>query len=168
MSAVTTELERRIEVFLYREARLLELNRFDEWLALVAPEVRYWMPVREVLSNPAEETEMEDGFALYDDDKRSLELRTLRVQTGIAHAEAPITITQRLITNVVVEATDKADEYAVSSNFMIYQERRGRHCSTYYGRREDRIRASGDGFLIAARRIDLAQSILPATISIFF
>ena len=168
MSAVTTELERRIEVFLYREARLLELNRFDEWLALIAPDIRYWMPVREVLASVADEAELQDAFALYDDDKRSLELRAIRLQTGIAHAEAPISVTQRLITNVVVEACARRDEYTVSSNFMIYQERRGRHGSTYYGRREDRIRIEGNGFLIAARRILLAQSILPATISIFF
>jgi 3-phenylpropionate/cinnamic acid dioxygenase small subunit len=31
--------------FVYHEARLLDEQRFDEWLALFAADGRYWMPL---------------------------------------------------------------------------------------------------------------------------
>ena len=35
-----------IAQFLYSEAELLDERRYDEWLALVADDIRYWMPMR--------------------------------------------------------------------------------------------------------------------------
>jgi len=32
--------------FLYAEAEILDERRYDEWLALLADDVRYWMPMR--------------------------------------------------------------------------------------------------------------------------
>src|SRR5204862_6804952 len=37
---------REVEQFLYREARLLDERRFDEWLDLFTEDVRYWMGAR--------------------------------------------------------------------------------------------------------------------------
>lgn len=165
--ATPAELQFEVESFLYAEARLLEQNRFDEWLALFADNARYVMPVREQIEAGAAGKVSADTFALFDDDKNSLSLRATRIQTGIAHAEAPNTVTQRLITNVMVRP-DGADALTVSSNFMVYQERRGRHGSTFFGRREDVLRRANGSLQIASRKIDLAQAILPTTISIFF
>jgi len=39
-------LKQEIEDFLYCEADLLDERRYDEWLALLAEDVRYWMPMR--------------------------------------------------------------------------------------------------------------------------
>jgi len=39
-------LHQEIEEFLYREADLLDERRYEDWLALVAEDVRYWMPMR--------------------------------------------------------------------------------------------------------------------------
>ena len=153
------------ESFLYREARLLEQNRLEEWLALFTDDARYWMPVREQIESRKAAPDASDGFALFDDDKKSLTLRVARIMTGAAHAEAPVSVTQRLITNVLVGP--KGDELEVSSNFMVYQERRGRHGVTFFGRREDVLRREAASFRIARRKIELAQTILPATLSIF-
>jgi len=168
MAATSAELQFEVESFLYAEARLLEQNRFDEWLELFTDDVRYVMPVREHVEAGAGGTAMPDTFALYDDDKRSLRLRATRIQTGIAHAEAPNTVTQRLVTNVMIAPEAKDGDLPTSSNFMVYQERRGRHGSTFFGRREDMLRRVDGKLKIAARKIELAQTILPTTISIFF
>src|SRR5205085_356998 len=37
---------REVEQFLYREARLLDERRFNEWLDLFTDDVRYWMGAR--------------------------------------------------------------------------------------------------------------------------
>ena len=39
-------LKQEIEEFLYLEADLLDERRYEDWLALVADDVRYWMPMR--------------------------------------------------------------------------------------------------------------------------
>src|ERR1700732_723285 len=39
-------LKQEIEDFLYREADLLDERHYDEWLALLTEDVRYWMPMR--------------------------------------------------------------------------------------------------------------------------
>jgi len=166
--AVSPELFRDVEAFLYREARMLEDNRFDDWLQCFADDVRYWMPIQESTdgsSGPANES---DTFALFDDDKKSLELRVLRIKTGDAHAEVPPSTTQRLVTNITIEPAAADHSLRVRSNFMVYQERRGQHGVTFFGRRDDLIRQIEGDFKIATRRIDLAQKILPTTISIFF
>ena len=39
-------LKQELEEFLYHEAELLDERRYAEWLALLADDVRYWMPMR--------------------------------------------------------------------------------------------------------------------------
>lgn len=167
-SAVSSELFREIEAFLYDEARMLDENRFDDWLACLADDIRYWMPVQESVNFPAPKAPTLDGFAIYDDDKKSLALRVLRIQTGEAHAEVPLSSTLRLVSNIVVEPGTSGETYSVRSNFIVYQERRGQHGVNFYGRRSDAIRRVQQDLKIASRKIELTQAILPATISIFF
>src|SRR5258708_33145950 len=39
-------LAQEIAEFLYREAELLDERRYADWLALLADDIRYWMPMR--------------------------------------------------------------------------------------------------------------------------
>jgi 3-phenylpropionate/cinnamic acid dioxygenase small subunit len=167
---LTTSLETELEIqrFLAHEARLLDESRLDEWLDLLANDIRYVMPIRETIPTGADRPPSAAGFALFDDDKSSIRLRTRRIQSNVAPTESPPPITQRLITNILVDAGDKPDEYCVRSNFLVHLERRGRHVSMFIGQRDDRLRRTEQGWKIASRRVLLAQSVLPMTISIFF
>ena len=164
------ELQREAEAFLYAEARMLEDGRFSEWLECFTEDVHYWMPVREHVEQQAGTPGVSDAFALFDDDFHSLNLRVQRLQTGMAACETPLSVTQRLVTNVMVTPAGDGDgaDLIVHSTFMVYQERRGRHGVTFFGRREDRMRRTEGKLRIARRKIELAQMILPSTISIFF
>jgi 3-phenylpropionate/cinnamic acid dioxygenase small subunit len=166
--AISGELFREVEALLYAEARMLEENRFDDWLACLTDDIRYWMPVQESLDFSAKQAAVVEGFALYDDDKKSLELRVLRIQTGEAHAEVPPSSTLRLLSNIIVEPASTAESYNVHSSFMVYQERRGQHGVNFYGRRSDVLRRVRGELKLASRKIELAQAILPTAISIFF
>ena len=161
------KLLKRVEAFLYSEARLLEDNLFDEWLTYFSEDVQYRMPARQNVDTPIDDANPLASFALFDDDKESLKLRVLRIKTGQAHADVPLSVTQRFITNVTAQSLN-GSKIKAHSNFMIYQERRGQHAVTFYGRREDLLNARGDRLEIERRKIDLAQTILPTTISIFF
>jgi 3-phenylpropionate/cinnamic acid dioxygenase small subunit len=168
-ASISPALQREIEAFLYVEARMLEDNRFDDWLGCFTSDVHYLMPVRQSTDPGSGSAIADDAFCLFDDDRKSLELRVLRIKTGDAHAELPPSVTCRLITNVSPEPDSHADEaWIVRSNFMVYQERRNQHGVLFYGRREDLFRLVDGKLKIAKRRIDLAQAILPTTISIFF
>ena len=167
---VPIEVQLRIEHFLAHEAKLLEEQRLDEWLALLADDVKYLMPVRENVEPVRGQASQVpgSGFALFDDDKNSLTLRAGRIQSKVAPTEVPVSLVQRLITNIQVTNADVPGQYGVRSNFMIYQERRGRHASMFIGARDDVLRQLNGSFEIARREIHLAQTLLPATIALFF
>jgi dibenzofuran dioxygenase beta subunit len=166
-NAVPWEVLKQVETFLYAEARLLEDNRFDDWLACLSDDIHYSMPVRQNMDVAESDKDPLGSFALYDDDKQSLELRVLRIKTGQAHAEVPLSVTQRFITNVMAKPASENTLQAYS-NFTVYQERRGQHGVTFYGRRNDILSQDGNTLKIKGRKITLAQTILPTTISIFF
>ncbi len=103
----------RFRALIEREARLLDELRFDEWLALYAPECIYWVPASPRGGDPRREV------AISFDDRRRMEDRIFRLRTGYAWSQAPRSRTVRMISNVEVFAA--ADERArmVRSNFLI-------------------------------------------------
>ena len=166
--SVSPELFRDVERFLYLEARMLEDNRFDDWLNCFSEDVRYWMPIQESTDASFRPATEADTFALFDDDKKSLELRscasrparrTPRCRRRRPSGSSPTSRLNRMA---------RRNSLRVRSSFMVYQERRGQHGVTFFGRRDDVLRQVGGGFKISQRRIDLAQKVLPTTISIFF
>jgi benzoate/toluate 1,2-dioxygenase beta subunit len=102
-------------MLLEREARLLDQLRYEEWLALFAPECVYWVPATPEAGDPRREV------AVMFDDRRRLEDRVYRLRTGFAWSQAPASRTVRLVTNVEVFATDRDDVRMVRSNFLIHE-----------------------------------------------
>jgi len=100
---------------LEREARLLDQLRYEEWLALFAPECIYWVPATPNAGDPRREV------AVMFDDRRRLEDRVYRLRTGFAWSQAPASRTVRLITNVEVFAAAGDDVRMVRCNFLIHE-----------------------------------------------
>ena len=42
--AASPEVVHEVQQFLFFEARLLDEERYEEWLGLMTPDIRYWMP----------------------------------------------------------------------------------------------------------------------------
>ena len=160
--------------FLYREARLLDTGRLEEWLELFDDDVRYFSPSVEWVAQPAAEPQRSpDGFAfdLFNDDKPSLRMRIDRLLTGLAYSELPHSITQHMITNVEVAGGKASGEFVARSNFAVLQVRPGRHAgaeSLFFGRRKDDLRQSGSSWRIFRREIHLAHDVLPRAVSVLF
>jgi 3-phenylpropionate/cinnamic acid dioxygenase small subunit len=168
---VDVDLLREVEQFLYWEARLLDERRFEEWVALFADDVHYWMPSRTTRLRKDLDRELTaEGEVHYlDEDQTTLRGRVARLYTGQAWAEEPPSRTQHLITNVSVEDTDRPGEYRVYSNFLVYRNRLETEEDFFVGSRDDLLRRANGGFLIARRKIVLAQNVLSAkNLSIFF
>jgi len=168
-------LKDEIEDFLYREADLLDERRYDEWLALLADDVRYWMPMRrnvKVDDREREFTREGRDISWFDEGRETLTRRVLQIQTGIHWAEEPVSRISHLISNVqLVEINPSAAEPAevsVRCRFLVYRNRVETETDILVGKREDLLRRAGDGWQIARRKILLDQNVLLSKNLTFF
>jgi 3-phenylpropionate/cinnamic acid dioxygenase small subunit len=168
-------LKAEIEDFLYREAELLDERRYEEWLALVAPDIRYWMPIRRNVKfgeGEREFTRAEHDIAWFDEGRETLERRVKQIMTGIHWAEEPVSRITHIVSNVqLLEATPsvaEAAEVAVKCRFLIYRNRVETETDILVGKREDRLRRAGAGWQIARRKIILDQNVLMSKNLTFF
>jgi len=165
-------LQRDVEQFLYREARLLDERRLDEWLDILAPEIHYFMPIRRNVKYGDWDLEFSDTnseISYFDEGKDILIGRVRQINTGVHWAEEPVSRFEHIITNVEV-ASDDGDEVHVNSKFFCYQNRLTDEVQMFVGRRYDVLRRDADtSFKIVSRTIYLAQNILLAkVINTFF
>jgi benzoate/toluate 1,2-dioxygenase beta subunit len=135
-------------LLLEREARLLDQLRLDDWLKLYAPECIYWVPGTPNGGDPRREV------AISFDDRRRLEDRVYRLNTGYAWSQAPKSRTVRMISNVEVFAGAEPDARMVRSNFLISEFRVDgtRYLSGWCGHRF--VQRDG-GWAIAVRQVNL-------------
>jgi 3-phenylpropionate/cinnamic acid dioxygenase small subunit len=103
----------RFRALIEKEARLLDQLRFDEWLAMYAPECIYWVPGTPDAGDPRRE------IAISFDDRRRMEDRIYRLRTGYAWSQAPKSRTVRMVSNVEVFAAKAGDARMVRSNYLI-------------------------------------------------
>jgi 3-phenylpropionate/cinnamic acid dioxygenase small subunit len=165
-------LTQEIAGFLYAEAELLDERRHDEWLALLAEDIRYWMPMRRNVKfgdTTREFTREGEDIAWFDEGKETLIRRVRQIQTGIHWAEEPQSPIAHLVTNVqLLEATPDpagAREVTAKCRFLIYRNRVETETDLLVGKREDTLRRpngakDGGGWLIARRKIILDQNVL--------
>lgn len=171
MSTASLELWHDVQQFLFREARLLDERRFDEWLELLAPDIFYFMPILQnrYRHEAAGESTRYGDLAIFEEDKESLVNRVKRLATGQAWAEAPPSRTRHYVGNVEVERGENADEVLARSAILVYRSHLERDEEWFAGRREDVLRRAGDQWRIARRTIVLDQTVLQAKgLSIFF
>ena len=123
-------LQQEIADFLYREADLLDERRYDDWLALLAEDARYWMPMRRNVKLDDSEREFtREGrdISWFDEGKETLTRRVRQIQTGIHWAEEPASRISHMVSNVqLLEANPSAAEPAevlVKCRFLIYRNR---------------------------------------------
>src|SRR5271154_4229158 len=123
-------LAQEIAQFLYAEAELLDERRHDEWLALLADDIRYWMPMRRNVKygdTTREFTRETEDISWFDEGKDTLTRRVRQIQTGIHWAEEPQSRITHMVSNVqllsAVPDTGMPREVSVKSRFLIYRNR---------------------------------------------
>lgn len=168
-------LAQEIAEFLYREAELLDERRYQDWLALLADDIRYWMPMRRNVKygeGEREFTRPQRDINWFDEGKETLARRVKQIETGIHWAEEPVSRISHLVANVqIVEAAPsfaEACEVGVKCRFLIYRNRVETETDILVGKREDLLRRDGDGWLIARRKIILDQNVLLSKNLTFF
>jgi len=160
-------LAQDVAEFLYAEAELLDERRYEGWLALLADDIRYWMPMRRNVKygdTTREFTRETEDISWFDEGKDTLTRRVRQIQTGIHWAEEPQSRICHMVSNVqLLSATPDAGaqrEIVVKSRFLIYRNRVETETDLLVGKREDTLRRNGDSWLIARRKIILDQNVL--------
>ena len=86
--------------FVYREARLLDELRYEEWLALYADEAHYWMPAEWQQTDPKLQA------SLMYEDKLLLRIRVERLANARTFSQKPKSRAQHLLQRPMVDAFD--------------------------------------------------------------
>jgi 3-phenylpropionate/cinnamic acid dioxygenase small subunit len=168
-------LQQEIEEFLYHEADLLDERRYEDWLALLAEDVRYWMPMRrnvKVDDLEREYTREGHDISWFDEGKETLTRRVRQIQTGIHWAEEPVSRISHMVSNLrLLEANPSWSEPAevtTRCRFLIYRNRVETETDFLVGKREDLLRRAGGDWQIAHRKILLDQNVLLSKNLTFF
>jgi 3-phenylpropionate/cinnamic acid dioxygenase small subunit len=150
-----------VERFLSLEARLLDEERYDDWLLLLAPDIRYLMPIPKNLfrRNRAGASSLGEGF-IYDENFDRLRQRVEREKTGMVWLNDPPTRHIRIITNIEAVPGDAAGTLAVRSKFMLFRSRRDHDRVSHVGRREDVLRMDDGHFRIVRRVVHLLDRVI--------
>jgi 3-phenylpropionate/cinnamic acid dioxygenase small subunit len=157
---ITPEIHLEITNFLHEEAYLLDNRRYKEWLELLADDLEYRMPLRETVEGVGVENIAEDS-SFFEETKKSLTTRALRLYTKSAWVENPATRQRHLITNIMVEGTSNPNEFKVRSYFLFKRSRGSSHTiEEMFGERNDIIRKVNDEYKIAVRTIYPDQSVI--------
>ena len=104
MSAVTIQ---DIQSFLYREARLLDDEQWDDWLQCYDTNARFWMPSWDDDGTLVQDPEREISLIFYPN-RQGLEDRVFRIKTERSSATIPDTRTSHNIANVEIEKVEGA------------------------------------------------------------
>jgi benzoate/toluate 1,2-dioxygenase subunit beta len=137
------------EHFLYHEAQLLDMQRYEDWLELFADDATYWVPL---------EKDQKDPFAtssIIHDDKTLLELRVKQARHPRAHARLPLARTVHQVGNIQV--SERAGEVLVHSTLQLVEFRNEKQ-RLWGALVEHRLRRAGESYKIAHKRVDLVNS----------
>lgn len=133
------------------EARLLDEQRLDEWLALFAPDGRYWVPL-----GGAAQSEDQAHNALADEDRLLLSLRIERLKNPRAHSQHP----RSRCLHVLQQPQLLRHEPAACQlrTPFLYIESRGEQTLQLAGTATHRLVRVGDEWRIRLKRVDLLDA----------
>ena len=163
---IAVDEQRALERFYFREARLLDNRQYQQWLAMVDPEIRYIMPARsnlmvnnrergnEHMISVDRELEGPDsmGCPIREETYVHLMVRVERAFKVNSWSENPPARTRRIIGNVELMGREEG-MLSVLSNFHLFYARPGSANFLYSGQRRDVLAAAEEGYSILKREV---------------
>ena len=144
---------RKVEVFLFHEARLLDERRFEEWMALFADDGIYWIP-----ATPEQEDPLGEVSIAYED-RQLIDVRVRRLRHPDNFADQPAVRTRRVIGNVMIDAAD--DKMVVARSNFTFADFQGDEQRLFAGEYVHNLRPVEDGFEIVRKRVNLLNCDAP-------
>ena len=148
--AIDTVQLAEIGQLLYREAWLLDSQRFEEWLSLYTQDATYWIPLERGQQDALETS------SIVHDDRTLLEIRVKQYTHPRAHARLPLARTCHQVGNVqILESDDTGLRIASTLVLIEYRLERQR---TWGALVLHHLRRTPEGLRIASKRVDLVNS----------
>ncbi len=142
-------MSERLIRFVRHEARLLDEQRWDEWLALFAEDGHYWVPL-----SPGQTDPLEHNSLAYED-HLLLELRIERLKEG-PFSQHPRSRCQHVLQQPDVE--DMQDGLHVVRTAFMYVEVRADEQQVHAGTLVHHLRDEDDTLRIVLKRVNLLSS----------
>ena len=136
--------------FVYAEARMLDEQRFDDWLNLFAEDGYYWMPLAHGQIDPRLQTSL-----LYED-KLLLRVRVERLAGQRTFSQQPKSRCHHLLQAPTIESSAQAGEHVVRTAFHYVETRQDKQ-TLYAGWTTHHLVAEGDALKIRLKRVDLVN-----------
>jgi benzoate/toluate 1,2-dioxygenase subunit beta len=154
-----------VRQFLYREARFLDDKEWDNWLALYAPNVEFWMPSWDDDDQLVTDPQTEISLIWYGN-KGGLEDRVFRIGTERSSATSlPEPRTSHNIANVeILEQT--ASDCRLRFNWVTYSYRY-KTTDIYFGTSFYKLDISGPEPLIKKKKVVLKNDYIHHVIDIY-
>lgn len=153
-----------VSQFLYREARLLDDEQWDEWLTCYAPSASFWMPAwdddNQLTSDPQSEISL-----IYYPDRQGLEDRVFRIKTERSSATMPDTRTSHNVNNIeILERKGNILTVRFNWNTLSY---RYKTSYSYFGSSRYEIDFSGEQAQILSKYVVLKNDYIHQVIDIY-
>lgn len=157
-----SEIYNEIVDFLYDEAEMLDNLRLEEWAKTVTQDLEYNAPLRHTRSTAQFNQTYTRNVQHLHESYGSMMMRVKRItDTKSAWGEDPPSRIKRLVSNVRVFKTDKANEFKVESYLLLT---RSRFDFDYFDLipcvRHDVIRREGGALKLARREVLLDQVVI--------
>lgn len=137
-----------VEALLLREARLLDEQRFAEWLGLFADDAVYWIPTRANQASPHE------ALSIIYEPKSLLAVRVERLSRKDMHVQSPPSRTVHHVSAVEVNGEE-------ARSALIVAEWRAGEARWLAARVTHKLRKEPAGLRIVLKRVDLIDSEAP-------
>ena len=165
LNAERTSTIEAVKAFLYKEARLLDDRRFDEWIECYHPDSQYWLPAWDDNGELTEDPQREISLIYYDN-RGGIEDRVFRIKTDRSSATSlPEPRTGHNITDVEILETNGSELKVRFNWFTLYY--RYNTTDTYFGYSLYTLDMSGDDPIIMDKKVVLKNDYIHHVVDIY-
>ena len=151
-------LHAEVSELVFREARLLDAQRWTDWLDLYCDDAVFWVPAFTMEGSYTEHPDRELNL-IYIAGRSGLEERVFRLNTGISLSSTPLPRSRHIVGTVMVDAPD-GDAVVAFANCLCasFTEIRGQQtrASSY----EYRLRRTPSGLRIVQKKVLLLEAVV--------
>lgn len=145
------ELRAEFEQLIFREARLMDDSRYEEWLELWdTGECLYWVPLNDFESDP------ENRVSLIYDNRERIEDRVTRLSSKAVPSQIPRSRLMRSLSNIIIQSASR-EEISGTSQFILGEVRNDEQ-TIVFGRNEHVLVRTPGGLKIRSKKVFLLSS----------
>lgn len=112
------ELLTEVSQFIYREARLQDEHKYDEWESLWTDDGIYWVPAAGATGG-----DPDTNMSIIYDNRSRIALRISQFHTGKRWSQSPLSRLSRIVSNIEI-IEQKEDTIRVGTSALVFESNR--------------------------------------------